>query len=1084
MNRRPLVLIVAAALALSWSPIPDFPDDRVAVAVAPGSFETLRAFLAEFNSAVDADYQVAVVENSDSADRVGPEWGDDSGAYADAFAAAWGPSYNLSRGVLVILALQNREVIVQPGSDWIALGWEDAHVSATIDSSEFANHARAGDYSGALETLIHQVDNELERRQNALATAQTNAAERIAQAEQFHAFVVTQHLLHEEITTTRIDELMAQGLARTEEASDEFARGNLDLSIHIANDAMRQVEIAYGDFNSLRSARRFKRVTLLSMLSVFFALGLFIATLYRTRSRRSLNAIASARLQEWQTCLGHATANLIEIEERHPVLLGRDDLNSWFTGESEAPVKEIARRVDDLFLAYEVCTDLVSEAKTLIDECGFPRTRGYQLAINKLGADEVVARTEDVKKRRLFLPEKREIRMPAAELLHLMDRNYGALVSEIERIVNDFTTVWDAIDSLEPRLVEVTEAQDALHDRELWIAALDERLERATNQFQTLRGNAQRDPLASVDRTKALSERIDGLDDEFDVAAGAWVELVDTSKPALEALTLRVAAMRADEGYLLVEPGFETDILLADGRAAHDTAVEAFNEALIELGDAAASDLADAVAELEALLDDVELARAEGGVWIDDVRGRAEALRGQLPAQTERIESLRDLHADEALQPALDNAEEAAATLTFAREAADEASTAFHAQVQRYLAGTELVERARDALDAVEALYAEVEAKADELARAQTQAEERGTDLTGVVNELSAALGSPAPFATAVTLKAFADLERFAQTQAEACFHKRPNWLLCAANAAELLTVGSFLEARIEEERADFEASKALLAEANRLQATTGTVLEGSEDDRVIANQRFTEGVEALTNANRASEDERPVWASIRSSLQRAVVEFKAAAAAAHADIDAAHSARTEIANARAAISTARHHSPAGRPAALGTADAAFEQAEAALVLDDYADARRSATTARTDANNALRAAQEAHREACDQQWTASEQTALRAPLFLSRFASFGPRGLLATYAELWRAVRTTSVTTWGDSSHRSSAPSWGSTRRSSSRFGGSRRSPSFGSSRSTSFSKPSSRRSSSRSSFKRASGRSSFKKASGRGKF
>jgi hypothetical protein len=1051
VNWKPLVLIVASALALAWSPIPDFPDDRVAVAVAPDSFEALRAFLAEFDSAVDADYQVAIVDNSDPEDRVGPKWGDDSGAYADAFTAAWAPSYDLTRGVVVILALQNREVIVQPGSDWIALGWEDAQVSQTIDRSEFANHARAGDYSAALEALIRQIDTELERRQSALARVRSNTAERIVLAEQRYADF-TQRMIDEGFSDAWIEEILAEGLEQTREASAEFETGNPQIAGYMANDAFTRMGIADVRLSSLANARRFKRVVLPLIVAALLMLGLLIAAVYRKRARANLSAISSTRISEWKTRLGHASVNLLELEDRHPMLLDRDDLDSWFTGESEAPVKEIARRVDDLFLAFEACSGLVSEAQTLVDKCGFPGLRGYQNAIDKLGADEVVARTEDVKNRRLFLPEKREIRMPAAELLHLMDREYGSVVAEIARVEDDFTTAWDGVDSLEPRLVEAAEAQQALHDRELRIAELDERLERFTNQFQTLRGQAQRDPLSAAVRTKALSERIAALDEEFDVAAGAWVELVDASRPALEALTRRVAEMRTDKGYLLVEPGFEPDILIADGRAAHDTAVEALSEALVELGDSAASDLADAVAELAALLDDVESARADGAAWIHEAQGRADALREQLPARTERIGSLRDIHADGALQPALDNAEEAGAALAFVREAIDEASTAFHSQVQRYLAGTELVERARDGLDAVDALYAEVEAKADELARAHTQAEERGEELAALVQELSDALAAPAPFATEATLESFTDVERFERGQAEARAHKRPNWLLCATNAAELLSVGKNLQARVEEERADFKASKALLAEANRLRETTKALLEGSEDDRVIANQRFTEGVEALTNANRASDTERPIWASVRSRLDRAIAEFKASAAAAHADIGAAEIARIEIANARTTITSVRLQSPAGHPASLGTAEAELQQAEAALVADEYADAQRHATTARAAANNALQIAQEAHRKA----------NARRTRQATTLLSASGPRR--------------SGVATWSGSSRRSSTPSWGSTRRSSSGFGGSRRSSSFGKSRSSSFSKPSSSR--------RSSGRSSFKKASGRGKF
>lgn len=173
-----LVLWAPSASAQKWDAFPELkPNQQVGIQkVNDGPrYDTLRECMKQ-DSLVGARYfvsMVGVTAASGSASRKD----DDATEFATAQASAW--QLNPKTDVLLAVGLRNRSFGIVLGTDWTAIGMDNAMLERTKEASHFPKAIRRRDYNQALCSLASAIDHtlfELKRtrqEQTAAANAQS-----------------------------------------------------------------------------------------------------------------------------------------------------------------------------------------------------------------------------------------------------------------------------------------------------------------------------------------------------------------------------------------------------------------------------------------------------------------------------------------------------------------------------------------------------------------------------------------------------------------------------------------------------------------------------------------------------------------------------------------------------------------------------------------------------------------------------------------------------------------------------------------------------------------------------------------------
>lgn len=489
-------------------------------------------------------------------------------------------------------------------------------------------------------------------------------------------------------------------------------------------NAEGSLEAARQRFAEARDFHAFATRILPGTAAVAAALAL-LAWLVRLRRRSApLRREAQELIQQWETLLGQVAGNLLKLVDEHALFLGRADLVERFEGATAGPVREAARAVDDLFLSYDAAQRVLCAAKEGLPH-GKPlswfRVRPYARAIARLTVEEVLARTEDVTERKLYLPERREVRMTPKQLVSEMQSSWVRMLGLVEGLEARFRSTWEVLERLEGDL----DTLESLHGRlaELGGTSVSRsEAEKLGQRLRALQERARRDPLGAEEEAKdfalLLPELIARTGQLVEVASQLQGEVRQRREEAGAALE----RLRGD-GLAVDEPGFDTGAMLSHIDRLRQEALEAVAAGR---GEEAVAKAREAAASASHLLELCELARctrAELAGRISEAEERVRTLGVRLPERQEQLRSLRKSHADTALQPALDNAGKATRILTQAVQCLIEARTCIAPSLAHYLSGAKLLDRALLQLDAMDALYQEIETRPAALAKAQQEAE-------------------------------------------------------------------------------------------------------------------------------------------------------------------------------------------------------------------------------------------------------------------------------------------------------------------------------------------------------------------------
>lgn len=137
---------------------PRFTGERVYVADVPDRYGPVKEAIGELESRSPRTYYVAVVKSSGEGTRATRDYAERLRDGWRAEAEASGLKFDPEASVLIVAALDNRQVVVLPAHALAEGGGLARPVVGGLIQSAFAPQARAGDYPGALVALLKAID--------------------------------------------------------------------------------------------------------------------------------------------------------------------------------------------------------------------------------------------------------------------------------------------------------------------------------------------------------------------------------------------------------------------------------------------------------------------------------------------------------------------------------------------------------------------------------------------------------------------------------------------------------------------------------------------------------------------------------------------------------------------------------------------------------------------------------------------------------------------------------------------------------------------------------------------------------------
>jgi len=1036
-----LAASLCSASVRAATAVPVFPSDGVAVAGSADTFDPLREHLKTFKSAVDAKYHVCVVSLSDPENRAGREYHGSTVAYVDQVFEAWRAKLDPAASVVIALAIENRGIAIHPGSRWTRLGFEQDEVTRLIDGSQFGDHARAGDYGGALVALVEAVDAELGRRvaeEQQLVEeltagmpavlARVEALRKSAQelpniaAAAYRAAVEAgeEHRAAEaalragdprkaaalldraRTLATQGEAALADAVARDRTAREAFAADAAELKKGLSRvrelssrsatpleSGLEQIEreaaeaqevFGEGDVarasallaearmhaaeaeRALERRERDRRLWRVEVPVGAAGLGVFlmlVALGTHWRRRRFLYRLADVAVKEWERKLSLAADRLLQLENAHPFLFGQKQLVEKLEGATRTEYRAVGELVDDLFLKYARARELLAEAQAAMGSGGFFGLEGLKKAARLLDDWEVEVGTEKVKEHRLFLPEQRVLRLPAHRLLSDMDAGYGETRERLARLELAFVQGAERLHAVQRHIGACEQTLVPLAEQDLELSAWCEAIRSLVELRGTLASAAERDPVGQGEAITKLLAEAEALEGRLGTVRRAVREVAEQGMPEAERAMASVEQWRA-QGLRMLEPVFSPE-----GVASGVKAAAVGVGAAVERGDAddATTQAHRCVAEakrLARLVEETIASREQTPERIKLFRQRVKNLHARLPERTERIRLLRELYPDHALQPALDNVEEALAALKQAALELERAEKASADTAQRYLEAAEQVSGAGQILDGVDDLYQEIARKADELATARREAERALASAGGELERVCALLGEgQPPWASPAELSAMNELRERQREASGVTERPKPDWPELRKGWTALADEVVRLHQGLAAERAAWEEAMRLQQEVRGRSERVKALLEGSQEDRQAANDSYAEAQRSVAEFERVAQQGAGHWAESLPPLKTALVWLEESEKLASADFRAAEAAREAIATAHHALRSADRSYGHGVAAHLSEAQSALGRARARLQQRDYEGAL-------SEARQAHRAARDAEREALD----------------------------------------------------------------------------------------------------------------------
>ncbi|AMV36917.1 hypothetical protein [Planctomyces sp. SH-PL62] len=151
--------MTGVGLAEDATPFPHFNGDHLYVSGVPDRYDPVQRTIRDLEARAPQKYYVAVVKSAGEGDRATRTYAERLRDEWREQAAAQGLPLDFERSLIVVAALDNRQVVTLPGPTLVdRFGLRGETIDARIVQPKFVPLARQGDYPGALAALLTGVD--------------------------------------------------------------------------------------------------------------------------------------------------------------------------------------------------------------------------------------------------------------------------------------------------------------------------------------------------------------------------------------------------------------------------------------------------------------------------------------------------------------------------------------------------------------------------------------------------------------------------------------------------------------------------------------------------------------------------------------------------------------------------------------------------------------------------------------------------------------------------------------------------------------------------------------------------------------
>jgi hypothetical protein len=169
------------AEAQGRSLIPDFSGERVYAVDTPDQYGPLREDIRRLERNSPQTYYVVVIPSAGTGRKATRDYLEVLVGQWKSQAAARKIPFDTKRSVIIVLALQNRQIIVLGGEELQEkFGFRDPYIERDLLEPHFFAYARSGDHVRGLRVLVAQIDRWIAERDGALARRREEAAARDA----------------------------------------------------------------------------------------------------------------------------------------------------------------------------------------------------------------------------------------------------------------------------------------------------------------------------------------------------------------------------------------------------------------------------------------------------------------------------------------------------------------------------------------------------------------------------------------------------------------------------------------------------------------------------------------------------------------------------------------------------------------------------------------------------------------------------------------------------------------------------------------------------------------------------------------
>jgi uncharacterized membrane protein YgcG len=857
--------------------IPPFKGERVIVEGVPDRYEALKGQIAKLEKSSPQTYYVVVVKSTGPGAKA-------TGNYAEKIVSAWsaqrkgrGPSFDPDRSVVIVVALDNRQVAVKPGRVLRdEFGLHANRVELDLIPS-FIALAKENRYADGLSALLDTTNNWIAARHDS-GTPYVAVSVPASKAAAAPAKVAVQPSQASADTAGVPAPLTAsKGVTAVTSSTEPQKQGSSEwLPVIIVG------------------------VPILLML---FAFGSWIWHLYRRAQGR-----VAGRIREVKSKAADVMDKLDGLKERLKLMPTSTDFQQAMSGETQTVFNAVNTRLGTLWDGWLKIMDVLEKAQKLAAKSGSPLSQ------------KTLAEAEELITKQGSFAE--------------IETQAHAIEADIDRLEHAHQVARSVLEAVAVARPKTDAGLESVKKLGLSTAPYQDELTGIDTALAHAKSVLVADPLGTKTSLEALRDRSDALLARIERVVALFGD-AQKVKSSFDTIAKQVAGQRA-AGLKLVEENGNPDRLLSEGADAHREALGAL-EAGDPDGASAKLELARGkTKDAQATIEKVQKSRAFCERELPARARETERLRAALPQAESYQADLEREFARSSWQAVARNLDQIHSLLaTFDRQA-EQAAALVTTTRQEYVRGAGLVEELARQQQIVLRLMSGLGEQLNGLVNVRGECRKLTGDLAATERQAELLIRQNEAIVSDVARNSLNAARRAKEDVLARSEAATPDWPALHQSLTEVIGDLTIAQSQAEE---DINNHAALVQEFEQVRDQASRVyafLSSHSEDRLAANQHYQAAADALDRVGLEIAEPQGRSGALLEQVRGAAADLTRAEELAREDIRLAAQAQSQIAEAGQAISKARGYSSMGFGVDTSASESQVLQAQNFLQSQNY----------------------------------------------------------------------------------------------------------------------------------------------------